>query len=213
MFVSEIFDSFHGECNGHHQGMRVSFVRISGCNLRCPYCDTKETWDQLHGENLDILTILHKLKKLGNKYICITGGEPLIYKPEVISLLRVLWESGFRISVETNGTIDITPFVRYVDSFVIDYKIFTTPSEIEPLQNNYKGLRKSDVIKFVVKSKEEAIQAFHYKMMFEPYTDAIFAFSPVLPCMDASGLIKLMKEHKVRDAVLSLQIHKMIDFK
>ena len=112
MFVADIFESFHGEVNGHHQGRLVTFIRLSGCNLRCPYCDTKETWDQLYGECLSPLQILDRVKKFGNSHICLTGGEPLIGdKSVLVDLLHILSENGFKISVETNGTISITPFV------------------------------------------------------------------------------------------------------
>jgi len=122
MFVAELFESFHGETNGHHQGRVVTFIRLSGCNLKCPYCDTKETWDQLYGENVSPAEILDMVKNFGHKHICITGGEPLMHKEEVLELLHVLWWEGYKISVETNGTIDITPFHRYVESFVVTYQ-------------------------------------------------------------------------------------------
>ena len=221
MFIAEIFESFHGEVNGHHQGRIVTFIRLSGCNLKCPYCDTKETWDPLYGENLSLFQILNKLKQLGHKHICLTGGEPLLYKIAVRDLLHLLWGMGYHISVETNGTIDITPFFRYVESFVIDYKMYIIPSHEQRVKSNYYNLRSSDVIKFVVKDKADAIQAFYIKRELElesisNLSDAdgpIYAFSPIMPGLSAKELANLLIKEKVYNSVLSLQIHKIIGLK
>lgn len=216
MFIAEIFESFHGEVNGHHQGRIVTFIRISGCNLKCPYCDTKETWDHLYGENISPLIILNKVRDIGHKHICLTGGEPLLHKSEVLDLLNVLWSEGYKISVETNGTIDITPFFKYVESFVIDYKMNLVPDSVKRITSNYQRLRNTDVIKFVIKDKEEAIQAFYIKKTLEPIFDSsrvVFAFSPVMPGLPAKELAILLINHKVHNSVLSLQIHKIIGLK
>lgn len=217
MFVNEIFESFHGEINGHHQGRIVTFIRLSGCNLKCTYCDTKETWDPLSGRNISPLTVLNEVRELGHKHICLTGGEPLLYKNDVLELLHLLWYEGYYISVETNGTIDISPFFRYVDSFIIDYKIHLVPSGVKRITTNFNRLRSTDIVKFVVESKEDAIQSFFVKeqleSLFPEKTNPICAFSPIMPKFTHSGLAKLLITHKVRNAVLSLQIHKIIGLK
>lgn len=212
MFVAEIFESIHGEVNGHHQGRITTFIRLSGCNLKCPYCDTKKTWDPLYGLNLTVPAILEQVQSFGNKYICLTGGEPLLDEKMAIELLKVLWRQGYHISVETNGTIDITPFFRYVESFVIDYKLHIIPDNAKRIKSNFQLLRNTDVIKFVVNSKEEAIQSFYIKGVLEKTynTNPIFAFSPVDTGIKAKELLSLILEEKVNDAVLSLQIHKIV---
>lgn len=217
MFVTEIFESFHGEVNGHHQGRQVTFIRLSGCNMTCPYCDTQKTWNPFKGVDMSPDQILHEVQRLGNKYICLTGGEPLLHKDNVLELLHILWwHHSRKISVETNGTIDITPFFRYVESFVIDYKINIVPRHVKRISTNYMHLRSTDVVKFVVTNPEDAVQAFYLKQEMEREninSNPIYAFSPVTPGMDVQDLKSLMNDHNVRDSVLSIQVHKFFDFK
>ncbi len=219
MFVADIFESFHGEVNGHHQGRIVTFIRLSGCNLRCSYCDTKETWDKLYGENLSPLLILNRVKELGHKHVCITGGEPLLDKAAVLDLMHILSEEGYRISVETNGTISITPFVRFVDSFIIDWKIPPRPFKGKNLflESNLVNLRNTDIIKFVVMDEDDVILGIKLTEIIirDKYkSNTLVAFSPIisedfLPKHLANALLY----HKAKNCILSVQIHKLIDFK
>lgn len=219
MFVADIFESFHGEVNGHHQGRVVTFIRLSGCNLRCSYCDTKETWDQLYGENLSPLLILNRVKELGHKHVCITGGEPLLDKTAVLDLMHILSEEGYRISVETNGTQSITPFVRFVDSFVIDWKIPVGSVKFENpfLESNLVNLRDTDIIKFVVRDEDDVILGIKIMEIIirDKYkSNALVAFSPIISeDFSPTDLADLLLYHKAKDCILSVQIHKIIDFK
>ncbi|MCP4373529.1 MAG: 7-carboxy-7-deazaguanine synthase QueE, partial [Deltaproteobacteria bacterium] len=178
MYVAEIFESFHGEVNGHHQGRAVTFIRLSGCNLRCAYCDTQETWDRLYGTNLNPAQILDIVVYKGRKHVCITGGEPLARdKDELLALIHILSENGYRISVETNGTLDISPYAKFVDSFVIDYKV---KGSLPFLHSNLVNLRKTDIIKFVVGNVEEVQFSLGIKKMIEKDypSKVLYAFSP-----------------------------------
>jgi len=213
MKVAEIFESFNGECNGHHQGRLVTFIRLSGCNLKCPYCDTAHTQDKNYGTDMNIDRIINNVEQFGNDYICLTGGEPLLRTKPVLELLKTLWERDYHISVETNGTIDITPFFRYVESFVIDYKLEITPIRERLFIQNYRNLRKTDVIKFVVSSYGEVMRAFEFNSGLVKDSKAIIAYSPVAPEVTPATLASLLIKHKVRNAVLSLQIHKIVGFK
>lgn len=174
-------------------------------------CDTAYTQDSNYGQNISFGEILEQVKAFGNKYICVTGGEPLMHK-ESIFLLHNLWEAGYHISVETNGTIDISPFFRYVESFIVDYKLFL-PDTIPRIHENYFYLRDSDVIKFLIKEETEVPHAAYIKRMFEHETKAVMAFSPIIPTMTPVTLSKLLKKHKIKNAVLSVQLHKIIGFK
>lgn len=215
MYISEIFESFHGEVNGHHQGRKCTFIRKSGCNLRCSYCDTKETWDQFNGKDLSFDQILVDVEAHSNEYICFTGGEPLYGDRELmVDLLCILSEKGYKISVETNGTIDITPFARFVDSFVIDYKFDSLPSFYEP---NLINLRSTDVIKFCVANHEETEEGINYtnEIIREKYkSKALVAFSPIISdTFTPSELSDILLFQHSFDCVLSLQIHKIVNFK
>lgn len=101
--VTEIFSSVQGE--GLRTGEPTIFVRLTGCNLRCPFCDTKYAW--AGGEDYTSEQILASIKNIRNKdpidWVCLTGGEPLIQKIE--DLVRSLRRDGFKVQIETNGTL------------------------------------------------------------------------------------------------------------
>jgi len=101
--ISEIFYSIQGE--GLRQGEPTLFVRLSGCNLKCDFCDTKYAW--VSGREMSVSQIMEKVRKIHHrspaKWVCLTGGEPLLQKVE--ELVRSLKDEGFRIQVETNATL------------------------------------------------------------------------------------------------------------
>jgi 7-carboxy-7-deazaguanine synthase len=101
--ISEIFPSIQGE--GLRQGELTLFIRLAGCNLKCDFCDTKYAW--ISGQDMAVTRVLDKVKKIYNsfptRWICLTGGEPLLQSVE--GLVRRLKAEGFKIQVETNGTI------------------------------------------------------------------------------------------------------------
>lgn len=213
--IAEIFSSIHGEVNGHHQGRMVTFIRLSGCNLSCFYCDTAHTQDSNYGVCLTIDEILTSIRLKGNNYICITGGEPLLQ--DISVLLEHLYYEGYHISVETNGTIDITPYFRYVESFVIDYKCPSTSNNLNMNLSNYKVLREKDVIKFVISNETDVKHAKTIlEMINKVKIKAVIAFSPVAlsdtSYVPVKDLYDLIRKHEIKDAVLSVQIHKLIGF-
>lgn len=215
MKVAEIFPSIHGEVNGHHQGRMCTFVRFSGCNCKCWYCDTAHTQNPNYGTEMSVMQIIHRVQEIGNKYICLTGGEPLLQKIEVEKLLYWLWQNKFSVSVETNGTIDITPFYRYVDSFVIDYKVGV--SNYRCYINNFLNLREKDVVKFVVNELTlmDAIKQYHLVESFylKNHIKPIFAFSPIISeNFSAKDLYNSLKSQGFHNVLISLQIHKIADF-
>lgn len=215
MKIAEIFDSIHGEVNGHHQGRMCTFIRISGCLTNCWYCDTKHTQDPNYGIEMSHTQIIQRVKNLNNKYICITGGEPLLNKNEVSLLLQSLWARNYKISVETNGSIPIDPFYEYVDSFIIDYKIGV--EKYQSVLSNYYSLRSQDVIKFVVEEStiKKAIQMYSlFARNYEHQSEQpIFAFSPILSkTFTANHLYSILRENNIHNVVVSLQIHKFANF-
>ena len=102
MVINEIFYSLQGE--GNWAGLPNIFIRTTGCNLRCSYCDTKYAYDS--GEEMSIETILDNISIYPCKYICITGGEPLLQN-EIMNLINALLKRKYYICLETNGSIDI----------------------------------------------------------------------------------------------------------
>ncbi|WP_421909150.1 7-carboxy-7-deazaguanine synthase QueE [Methanolacinia petrolearia] len=150
MKVFEIFPSIQGE--GPYQGIPSAFIRLSGCNLRCRWCDTPKTQDGSSGEEMTVDEVFGQVKKLGLSHVCITGGEPLIQQDELLSLLKDLHEDGYIVEIETNGTIDPVPVMEY-SSVCMDIKC---PSSGEKSFAPFvKKLRPSDCVKFVVEGKED----------------------------------------------------------
>lgn len=98
--VMEIFDSVQGE--GFHMGKPCTFIRLAGCNLRCPWCDTKESWDAV----ASMMSADDIVNKVNKHMVVITGGEPTIQK--LTPLLKLLHRKGHYIALETNGTNDIS---------------------------------------------------------------------------------------------------------
>ncbi|MCE5251264.1 7-carboxy-7-deazaguanine synthase QueE, partial [bacterium] len=107
MNVTEIFSSIQGEST--LQGLPCVFVRLTGCNLSCRYCDT--VYAREGGTAMTLEEIVHEVTMFDIPFVCITGGEPLIHH-DTFRLVRTLIELGYLVSVETNGTIDASPLHR-----------------------------------------------------------------------------------------------------
>lgn len=142
--IAEIFLSLQGETS--RVGLPTTFVRLTGCPLRCDYCDTAYAF---HGGNTMSLTqVMNQVRSHGTRYVTVTGGEPLAQK-SCIDLLIALCDAGYDVSLETSGAIDIAPVDRRV-SRIVDLK---TPGSGELARNlwtNMEHLNAHDEVKFVV---------------------------------------------------------------
>ncbi len=147
--INEIFHSLQGEADS--VGFPTVFVRLTGCPLRCGYCDTEYAFHA--GEWLDLEAILHKVRSFGASHVCVTGGEPLA-QPNCLKLLERLCDEGFAVSLETSGALDVAAVDGRV-SRVIDVK---TPGSGEAARNrieNFAHLSRRDQLKFVICSRED----------------------------------------------------------
>jgi 7-carboxy-7-deazaguanine synthase len=147
--ITEIFLSLQGEARSI--GWPTVFVRLTGCPLRCQYCDTAYAFHG--GEWWQIDDILAEVARLGARHVCVTGGEPLSQK-RCIGLLKRLCDAGLEVSLETSGAIDIAEVDPRV-SRVLDIK---TPGSMEVNRNlwsNLPLLTPHDQVKFVVCSRED----------------------------------------------------------
>ncbi len=147
--VNEIFHSLQGEADC--VGFPTVFVRLTGCPLRCQYCDTEYAFHA--GEWFDLDAILRKIGELKAKYVCVTGGEPLA-QPNCLKLLERLCDAGYEVSLETSGALDVAAVDARV-SRVIDVK---TPASNESERNrteNFAHLSQRDQLKFVICSRED----------------------------------------------------------
>lgn len=142
--IFEIFHSLQGESN--LSGLPTVFVRLTGCPLRCTWCDTEYAF--FGGEWMHYDDILSEVKKHGTPYVCVTGGEPLAQK-RVIGLLDLLVDEGFTVSLETAGSIS----VEKVNPAVLKVLDLKAPASGEVEKNLYENLailNPADQVKFVV---------------------------------------------------------------
>lgn len=142
--ITEIFFSLQGEARS--AGYPTVFVRLTGCPLRCGYCDTSYAFQG--GEWYTLDAILQEVAKYTPRYVCVTGGEPLAQK-QCTSLLTQLCDAGYAVSLETSGALDICPVDTRV-SRVMDLK---TPGSGEESKNRYENiacLTANDQVKFVI---------------------------------------------------------------
>ncbi len=147
--ITEIFHSLQGEAIS--AGLRTVFVRLTGCPLRCNYCDSEYAF--FGGEKMSLAAILAQVKSYGAEQVCVTGGEPLS-QPNCLPLLSALCDEGFAVSLETSGAMPIDNVDTRV-SRVMDLK---TPDSGESHRNRYENialLTPHDQIKFVICSRAD----------------------------------------------------------
>jgi len=147
--INEIFHSLQGEADA--VGFPTVFVRLTGCPLRCQYCDTEYAFHS--GEWLGLETILERVSAFGARHVCVTGGEPLA-QPNCLPLLARLCDLGLHVSLETSGAMDIAA----VDARVVRVVDVKTPGSGEMPRNrleNLAELRPTDQVKFVICSRED----------------------------------------------------------
>ncbi|MDP1603055.1 MAG: 7-carboxy-7-deazaguanine synthase QueE [Legionella sp.] len=145
--ITEIFYSLQGESTT--VGLPTVFVRLTGCPLRCQYCDTAYAFSG--GKLMEISTIVEEIKSHRCAHVCVTGGEPLA-QPGCILLLKQLCDAGFNVSIETSGARDIADVDERV-MIVMDLKTPDSKECDKNLMSNLAHLKKSDQIKFVICSR------------------------------------------------------------
>lgn len=147
--ITEIFYSLQGETS--RVGLPTVFVRLTGCPLRCTYCDTAYAF--AGGQNMSLAAILAEIVRYSTPYVTVTGGEPLAQK-NCLPLLSALCDAGYQVSLETSGAMDVTE----VDQRVMKILDIKTPAsnEIEKnLWSNLAALKTHDEIKFVLCDEED----------------------------------------------------------
>ncbi len=201
--ITEIFCSLQGESRS--VGYATVFVRLTGCPLRCYYCDTKYAYS---GGNLfDINAIVEQVLGYGVPYVTVTGGEPLAQEG-VIELLQKLCDAGLMVSLETSGALDIEPVDTRV-SRVVDIK---TPGSGEASKNRWKNLAlltSNDQVKFVICDRADFDWS---KRILEKYqlTDSCeVLFSPSTDEMDTTQLADWIVEDRL-PVRFQLQLHKIL---
>ena len=199
--ITEIFYSLQGEAK--EVGIPTVFVRLTGCPLRCNYCDTAYAFK---GNNpLSIESIMEQVEKYNTHYVCVTGGEPMAQRNCLI-LLDTLIEAGYKVSMETSGSIDISPVNKKV-SVVMDLK---TPSSTEQSQNRYENialLESKDQLKFVIASRSDFDWCCDILQNYS--VDSEVLFSPVYENLKPVELADWILEKQL-NVRLQVQLHKIL---
>ncbi len=174
MKVNEIFYSIQGE--GIHSGLPTIFIRLTGCNLRCKWCDTQYAYDE--GDEMTITEIIAKLTTYPSKLICITGGEPLA-QTGPNELIGELLELGYYINIETNGSINIQNLLTKYNEILISLDIKCPSSEMENQMDltNIELLKATDQLKFVIQDLNDYDHAL--KILREHHPDCHIIFTPL----------------------------------
>ncbi|MES9813555.1 MAG: 7-carboxy-7-deazaguanine synthase QueE [Candidatus Thiodiazotropha sp.] len=201
--ITEIFLSLQGE--GRGAGYPSVFVRLTGCPLRCHYCDTPYAFSG--GEKYTLEEILQQVSGYDVEHVCVTGGEPLA-QPECLTLLRALCDAGYRVSLETSGALDIGS----VDERVARVMDLKTPGSGEMQRNrisNIDFLRAHDQVKFVIADRADYEWSCEQLKRFRITDRCEVLFSPVQDRMNPTQLADWMIEDRVL-ARLQLQLHKLL---
>lgn len=203
--VNEIFYSIQGESS--YAGRPCAFVRLTGCNLRCAYCDTQYAYEE--GTWIELNEIIDKIKIFACRLVEITGGEPLLQE-QTPELIRTLLDQNFTVLLETNGSMDIGA----VDERCIRIMDIKCPSSGESERTHLENLdilTPNDEIKFVVGSREDYEYAKFMLSTFLPERSHLKPplFSPVFGKIDAQTLAQWILRDRL-DVRLQLQLHKLI---
>ncbi|MDP2172502.1 MAG: radical SAM protein [Candidatus Cloacimonadaceae bacterium] len=200
--ICEIFYSLQGEST--FSGMPCIFIRLSGCNLDCSYCDTKYAFAE--GREISITEILIEIAKYPCKLVEITGGEPML-QDECISLMETLHTQEYRIMLETNGSIYLGDVPSYVKK-ILDVKTPGSGFGASFMKWNLKLLNPSDELKFVITCYDDYRFARDF-LDRNSCKDNIILFSPVLSVLPAETLVEWMLRDGV-SARLQLQLHRLL---
>jgi len=202
MKINEIFYSIQGE--GKWTGKPNIFIRTTGCNLRCTYCDTKYAYYKGKEQNIDEL--IEKIQKFPCKKVCITGGEPLLQK-DIIKVAEQFLKNKYDILIETNGSITIRKISK-IKKIIISMDVKCPSSKMHNKMDlaNIQLLSKNDQLKFVIQNKKDYEYAKKIIKKYKPVTNIFF--QPVWKTDP-----KNLSEWILKDGLsvnLGLQIHKII---
>ncbi len=201
--ISEIFFSLQGETS--RAGLPTVFVRLTGCPLRCVWCDTEHAFSG--GHNMTLAKILEDVGNFGGRQVCVTGGEPLAQK-NCLPLLSALCDAGYDVSLETSGALDIAGVDARV-SRIVDLK---APGSGESGKNRWQNLElltPRDELKFVLTNRADYEWA--RDTLTERHLDAVcpLLFSPVQGEIEPAELAEWILADRL-PVRFQLQLHKLL---
>jgi 7-carboxy-7-deazaguanine synthase len=201
--ITEIFHSIQGEADAI--GWRTVFVRLTGCPLRCVWCDTEYSF--YGGDWHAIDDILAEVATHGVKHVCVTGGEPLSQKRCLI-LLRKLCDAGYEVSLETSGAIDVAPVDPRVHK-VMDLKAPDSGESARNLWSNLDHLLPHDQIKIVIASRVDYEWSRAMLLEHALAQRCMVLFSPVHGAVQPRELAEWIIEDKL-PVRFQMQLHKLL---
>ena len=203
--VNEIFSSIQGESTWI--GRSTTFVRLTGCNLKCVWCDTSYARDE--GKEMTANEIVQQIEKERNMYVCFTGGEPLAQYDSLLEVLKFM--EPFMVSVETNGAVPIVQRPN-IWKFVMDIKCPGSGAPENYYKTAFENTRKlnedDDELKFVVADDYDL--GFVEGILEDLPFGLIKIMSPVWGKMDYKKLAKFVMAHQRYNVMMQVQLHKII---
>ncbi len=201
--ITEIFHSLQGEART--VGFATVFIRLTGCPLRCTYCDTEYAFSGGLWMSLD--EILDQTQSYNARYVTVTGGEPLA-QPDCLALLTQLCDCGFEVSLETSGALSLEGVDPRV-SRVMDLK---TPASGEVERNDFSNIERltdNDMVKFVIADREDYDWSVQQIQQYDLDARCELLFSPVHGKMSAQDLAAWMLDDRL-NVRFQLQLHKIL---
>ena len=201
--ITEIFYSLQGETS--RVGLPTVFIRLTGCPLRCTYCDTAYAFTG--GQNMSLVEILKQVAAYSPRYVTVTGGEPLAQK-NCLLLLSALCDAGYQVSLETGGALDISD----VDARVMRVVDIKTPGSNEVDKNRWENLTRltsHDEIKFVLCDEADYRWAKQIMQQHHLAEKCPVLFSPVHGELDATQLAEWILHDRL-PVRLQVQLHKLL---
>lgn len=202
--ITEIFYSLQGETRT--VGLPTVFVRLTGCPLRCGYCDTVYAF---HGGRwMSLQEIVDQVASYGARYVTVTGGEPLAQKAGCLNLLTRLCDAGYEVSLETSGALDVSA----VDSRVVKVVDLKTPGSGECGKNlyaNIEWLNSRDEVKFVICDRRDYDWSKEMLARYRLAERCGVLFSPCVGRMDAAALAEWILTDRL-PVRFQIQLHKYL---
>ena len=201
--IFEIFYSLQGESS--RVGLPTIFIRLSGCPMRCHYCDTAYAFQS--GSMMTVDEIIKTIKKYDTRYVTVTGGEPLAQK-EVLSLLKVLADQNYEVSLETGGGLSIKEVDPRI-KIILDIKTPESGEEKKNYWDNLNLIHSKDEIKFVLCSREDYDWAKKILHQYKLTEKCDVLFSPVYQKLNTTDLGNWILEDQL-PVRMQIQLHKLL---
>ena len=201
--INEIYSSIQGESS--HTGLPCIFIRLTGCNLRCSWCDTAYAFHK--GDDFTVEEVMHKVETLSLPLVEITGGEPLM-QDDVYPLMDELLNKNYRVMLETGGALPIDKVPEKVIK-ILDIKCPGSGEENKDQLENLKFLAPHDEVKFVLLDRADYEWSRDLLKKHDLHLSAQVLFSPVFDKLDLKDLSEWILEDRL-PVRLQTQLHKVI---